>query len=1601
MARNISWHDFEKFSHMAGFHDGLKLLEEKGKVKWTNTATDMSTGGVHGLRYKVEKTGENSLDIVLQHWVRWPNGEMPAEEKRKKHESDFLVLKAELQKNEDGSQKIRPVKARWMGRDYDNPSEFVKLMFLLQGVSEEIRGNIARNTESRTLNDSGAFPRLQRKVRQTMQRDEIPNIYDLAKRSGVHMPSSLEGMFFNGEFNFRPAKGQDEVQRFPKSMTHAMLGIEEDGLRHDYKDFSRTVSLPNLDAGDYEGATYHYTAQDNDGDKNGFDLSLRLWSGQEEGSGKTQTEFYHVSFRPDPENKSQFILKDMQVLGYRPDLSQQKGVSRALRAMKYINLAMRRGEPPVFSDILNQHDLKTFLRTPPMPDNPPENPRTILQVFGANMDAAFTEKEKGIGSNGLVMIRDFQKDGEWVKQGIGVDWGVTFGDTEKDYYNTISHNYGRYLTHKTAPHIKPYADMIVNVETHEHEDHLRGVVKFAKFGYNIPPMIMNQHTQNVLKRMMQEERVPKDRIDGILTQCHVVNVNEDVNKEDPEQRKTIRYGDTVIEQWTEVIPSSEDEGENKYFPVMEVYKKDHPESRTKIRVGPAGHSAHALMFEIGGVLYTGDYKMDQTIDKGIRTDIDWLRQCRDAAIHVQECTNATKTVPYNTSVAEVKENRKEILRDAGGKRILYDTIGSNAIDIEMFCRAVGEVRAEPEMAENKVRQPYEYVIFAGAAIQNKYRDLNETHDFKQRMNREYGIKTVHIGSKKAKELLADPEASYAVIMSGTQDEAMSVTHRVSRDLHDSIRLRRGDIIIRGQGVIPVGNNFEIRQKQNARYRHDFGCTVYDAHEMGDAGKPIYVTSHASQDDVRQVHDLTGGKLKKMLFHGGPDQIESMHRILQEYGAPSLIPDKQALYEVDYKAKDVKIIGETPEERVGYREIRADKEEFFNKHRQQATVKRVKDRWHGDVAAKMYVFEDHAARREEGRLLQTSSDRGVNLAHDFNEAAGSTDFPPVGIYHPDIRRPYYTKHKNIRMMVGMDAETTGANVATDVHTDISFVATDLDGNVQKEVKYKHRLPKYKMASVGALAVTGNDDPQTLHRGGLHLRKFLWKTLSVYKNMVPELTKDPEARGLFYGYRSNVFDDQITMRMMGSGLVSNDMKPMATYGNVQLDVYNLYAAMIALMPDKVGTKKDQDGNFIRTLEVACKKNGVPYDKAEAHGSLYDAQRVMLLLNRFKKKAPDIFEQMVMNSDFSASRPSPMIDHILGQDLHLNDQAPLFGYVDPRDRQCKPAIGALVTIDTEKSRATDAIVLNMAKADVHHLEQLDDDKLLQAMNDPKGPFAVVRLNNSPCMFPPQMVYDNPKARRMAVGRVPKSTLLKRADALKKMRDESHNVGNNFVQRVQRLYPESALCRRPSAHWNAKARPQVKELRMPNERIFSLFALMNNTNAIKNRHYRAAGKLLRDLQPTDAEFKPGFDREGFWKDAIKRARQISEESGRSNQNIEDMRFLIEWHVHDLNPKWLPEEERRHMNALKSVMVNGAENAHSMTASRFLRELNELEQDKESFGRMIGHGRKAQKRWKIFKKACLEYAGHMEKSRQYKLTDAKRDEIRHHQRHGRPYNMG
>lgn len=1610
------WFDWDEFAAMTGFQAGLDGLAERGEAKWTNTATDLHTGGVHGLRYKVKKNEDGAPDVMLQHWVRWPGDRTPPDELRKRNR-DILTMKTETTIRPDGRVLVRPVAVTWMGRKYETPADLMKFMQILQETSSRIRDNIARNSERALPFDADVFSGLQRRVRQTKRRDEIPNLYEIARTADIKAPFSLEGMYYNGEFNFGEpsASAGGQAPAFPLQMLGPLLGIEADIVRHNAKSFSRPYTVAA--GGGMMSVAYHFSPGE---DGTQFEISCKVTEIAQNGTRK-ETLLYSAHFaRENPAQddllgQKTYRLQSMEMLGNKPDITDDKGVARALRAMKYIHLAIQRDEAPMISDIIHEHDLKSFLRKPEAPQSGPDNPRTLIQVFGANMDAVLTRRELGIGSNGMLVIRDFTTQGEWVRQGIGIDWGVTFGDPKKDHYHTITQNYGRFLRHPGSPHIKPYVDTFLNLETHEHEDHLRGVARLAKFGFNLPPMIMNEHTRRVLKRMMSEENVDGARIDTIMARCHVIDVREFAKKEAGVSEK-FTYGDTVLEQGVEEI-WSESEKRFKRFPIITAYTKQHPDARTQIRVGPSGHSAHGLMFQVDGVLYTGDYKLDQTLPEDVRTDLDWLKRAGErAAVHIQESTNAMKDIEFNPTVAEVKENRKKILAAEQGRRVLYDTIGSNAVDIEMFCRAAGEVRLASYGLDDDARKavtdkdgPYKYVIFAGSAVRNKYGDLNQTHSFKKMMREQYGIKTLHVGSKQAKALLKGADkSSYIVVMTGTQDEPLSISHRVSRDLHPDIRLAAGDVVIRGQVPIPVPGNAARRQEQNNRYRHDFGCKVYDAQELAEEGVYIYTSSHASREDYKKIHETTGDLLK-IVHHGGPEQIKKMKTILSSFGARSIVPDKQAVYEVDKANKDVRVVSETPEERVGYREIRDDADEFYKKHRQQPTVIPVKDRWQGapgSAVDAMYRFEHAVDAREARRNAHNPTSRGANLAEQFNDSA-SDDFPLIGVLHPQIQRPYYEHHKNIKLFITGDSETTGANPSSDVPTDASFVASTPDNQVVAEKTLRLKLPRYRLVSPGALLVTGNFTPKKLYEKGMALRQYAYGLFKIYRDWVKELTDDPKARAVFAGYRNGVFDDPISMRVFGTALASNDMKPMATHGNLQLDVYNLYTAMIALAPDKVSAKTDAKGNFIRTLEQACLSNGIEYETRDhekisggpqdnkAHGSLYDAHRTRLLLFKLKEAAPDIFEQMLMNCDFSASRSSPMVDHILGQDLHLNDQAPVFGYVDMRDRKCQPRLGALVTIDTTVSKATDAIVLDLAKADIHHLEQLPDHKLLEIMDDPDGPFAVIKMNNSPCWFPPQMIWNDPKLRGKAIGRLPKQTVMQRASALKQLRGNEQDVGNNFIQRVQRLYARSHLCRAnaPAAQQAKRGASISRSFKLPGDRIFSLYHVMKSVNRIKNRHYQEAAKLLRELQPNDSEFERDFDREKFWKGKLKAVQKLSHDTGGRDPYIEDIRFLVEWLVDDINPKYLAKADHARINALKSAMLHGPANAHTMTVERFERELNEIENDPAQFAKMVGDDPEAKERWKQIKADYMEYAQALSRTTYFRMTENKREQMREFRR--------
>jgi hypothetical protein len=304
------------------------------------------------------------------------------------------------------------------------------------------------------------------------------------------------------------------------------------------------------------------------------------------------------------------------------------------------------------------------------------------------------------------------------------------------------------------------------------------------------------------------------------------------------------------------------------------------------------------------------------------------------------------------------------------------------------------------------------------------------------------------------------------------------------------------------------------------------------------------------------------------------------------------------------------------------------------------------------------------------------------------------------------------------------------------------------------------------------------------------------------------------------------------------------------------------------------------------------------------------------------------------------------------------------------------------------------------------LSDDELLAAMNDPQGPFAVMKLNNSPALFPPQFIYRDAKVRNKAVGKLPKTTLQQRANALKQMRSSTQDVGNNFIQRVQRLYPQSKLCFNPERDGRTIANGNDASFRLPSERIFSIFHVIKGINQTKSRHYKAAAGLLRDIKISGEEFKKDFDTESFWKNALHRARMLSERTGGRDFYIEDIRLLVEWMADDINPKFLPDEDRARINALKSSMLHGPDTARTNTVEKFLKEINDIESDKEKFAAMVGRGREAKAEWEEMKTTFLGYAQMMDQARKFAMTEDKREEMRQFRRSAqsgpaRPPRMG
>ncbi|MGY3605539.1 MULTISPECIES: ribonuclease J [unclassified Bradyrhizobium] len=274
---------------------------------------------------------------------------------------------------------------------------------------------------------------------------------------------------------------------------------------------------------------------------------------------------------------------------------------------------------------------------------------------------------------------------------------------------------------------------------------------------------------------------------------------------------------------------------------------------------PVAHSipeSHALAIhtEVGTVLHTGDWKLDQTPTVGPPTDEKRLRELGDAGVLalVGDSTNAVRD-GRSPSEAEVSKTIAGLVKSAKG-RVAVTTFASN----------VARIRAVADAARIADRE----VVVVGRAMDRVVQVARETGYLD-------GVQNFRgpdlYGHFPADKVLA--------ICTGSQGEPRAALARIAKDDHPEITLNKGDCVIFSSRTIP-GNEKAV------------GSIINDLVEQGievitDRDHLVHVSGHPRRDEVR---DLLSWVRPQILIpvHGEALHLHEHAKLARAAGVPKVI-----------------------------------------------------------------------------------------------------------------------------------------------------------------------------------------------------------------------------------------------------------------------------------------------------------------------------------------------------------------------------------------------------------------------------------------------------------------------------------------------------------------------------------------------------------------------------------------------------------------------------------------------------------------------------------------------------------------------------------------
>ncbi len=400
---------------------------------------------------------------------------------------------------------------------------------------------------------------------------------------------------------------------------------------------------------------------------------------------------------------------------------------------------------------------------------------------------------------------------------ILIDCGVMFPDGTTPGVDLIIPDYNHLLERKHK--------LRAVILTHAHEDHIGGL-PFLFDELNVP-IYGTAFTLALLKRRMEEREQDRQK------------EREKERGKEPHQPEeisglsyiTVRPGDKVQLGRIGV------EFIGTYHSII-------------------GSTALAIRTSVGTIIHTGDFKIDAHPTSGKGMDLQRFKELGQEGVKLlmSDSTNVER-LGHSISEQAVKERFYHYFSKAEGR-----------VFVTLFASHIDRIAQVIEISAQFNRR----VVLLGRSL------LTNTA-----AAAELGLLAMDPGQVSDNAAYAEklPPGQVTVILTGCQGEARSALTRVATGEHETIKVRKGDLVIFSSRSIP-GNERALHGVINLLYRG--GADV-----LYENVADVHASGHAHQDELRELIELVRPRFF-MPVHGEYRHLALHARLADEY---SFIKDK--------------------------------------------------------------------------------------------------------------------------------------------------------------------------------------------------------------------------------------------------------------------------------------------------------------------------------------------------------------------------------------------------------------------------------------------------------------------------------------------------------------------------------------------------------------------------------------------------------------------------------------------------------------------------------------------------------------------------------------